>query len=81
MYIRLGEYNQAKELQEKALVIHKMIFGEEHADVARSYSNLASVYNRLGEYNRAKELLKKALRIYEKILVENDLYVEKVRNN
>ena len=34
MYNRLGEYNQAKELHEKALVIHKMIFGEEHADVA-----------------------------------------------
>ena len=35
----------------------------------------------VGEYNRAKELLEKALRIYEKILVENDLYLETVRNN
>ena len=39
------------------------------------------MYNSLGEYDGAKELLEKALRIYEKSLVENALYVEKVRNN
>ena len=49
MYYSLGEYNQAKELHEKALVIHKKIFGEDHAYVATSYNNLASVYNSLGE--------------------------------
>ena len=56
MYYSLGEYSQAKELHEKALTIRKKIFGEEHADVATSYSNLALVYNRLGEYNQAKDL-------------------------
>ena len=56
MYYSLGEYSQAKELHEKALTIRKKIFGEEHADVATSYSNLALVYNRLGEYNEAKDL-------------------------
>ena len=44
-----GKYNQAKERHEKALVIHKRIFGEDFADVATSYNNLASVYDRLGE--------------------------------
>ena len=39
------------------------------------------MYVSVGEYNQAKELLEKALRIYEKILVENDLHVEKIRNN
>ena len=34
VYTRLGEYNQAKELHEKALMIMKKIFGENHADVA-----------------------------------------------
>ena len=43
MYDILGEYNQAKELHEKALIIRKKIFGEDHADVATSYNNLASV--------------------------------------
>ena len=51
MYTHLGEYNQAKELHEKALMIMKKIFGENHADVATSYNNLALVYNSLGEYN------------------------------
>ena len=49
MYDNLGENNQAKELHEKALIIYKQIFGEDHADVARSYDNLALVYQRLGE--------------------------------
>ena len=56
VYYSLGEYNQAKELHEKALTIRKKIFGEDHADLASSYNNLASVYNRLGKYNQAKEL-------------------------
>ena len=71
VYNRLGEYNQAKELHENALMLYKEIFGEDHADVAISYSNLASVYDRLGEYNQAKELHKKALTIRKKTLRED----------
>ena len=67
MYTHLGEYNQAKELHETALKIRKKIFGEHHADVARSYNNLVSVYDSLVEYNQAKELHKKALTIRKKI--------------
>ena len=63
MYDTLGEYNQAKDLHEKALAIRKKIFGEDHADVARSYNDLALVYDTLGEYNQAKELHEKALTI------------------
>ena len=65
MHYSLREYNQTKELHEKALVIRKKIFGEDHAAVATSYNNLASVYNTLGEYNQAKELHEKALVIRE----------------
>ena len=71
VYHRLGEYNQAKELHEKALIIRKKIFGEDHADVATSYNNLALVYNSLGEYNQAKELHEKALTIRKKIFGED----------
>ena len=60
MYDNLGEYNQAKELHEKALIIRKKIFGEDHAAVATSYNNLALVCDTLGEYNQAKELHEKA---------------------
>ena len=51
VYNSLGEYNQAKEIHQKALMIRKKIFCEDHANVATNYNNLASVYNRLGEDN------------------------------
>ena len=71
MYESLGEYNQAKELHEKALIIYKTIFGEDHANVARSYNNLALVYDSLREYNQAKELHEKALTIRKNIFGED----------
>ena len=71
VYYNLKEYNQAKQLQEKALMICKKIFGEDHADVASSYNNLALVYEELGEYNQAKELHEKALMIRKKICGED----------
>ena len=71
VYYNLKEYNQAKQLQEKALMICKKIFGEDHADVASSYNNLALVYDELGEYNQAKELHEKALMIRKKIFGED----------
>ena len=43
MYYSLGEYNQANELNEKALTIRKKIFVEDHADIAWNYGKLASV--------------------------------------
>ena len=80
VYNSLGEYNQAKDLHEKALTIRKKIFDEDHADVATSYSNLALVYNSFGEYNQAKELYEKALTIRKKIFGEDHVYVETVRS-
>ena len=77
----LGEYNQAKELHEKALIIRKKIFGEDHADVATSYDNLALVYNCLGEYNQAKQLSEKALTIRKKIFGEDHADVATSYNN
>ena len=38
VYNSLGEYNQAKQLHEKALTIRKKIFGEDHVSVAGSRS-------------------------------------------
>ena len=40
-------------------MISKNIFGEDHANIATSYTNLASVYHSLGKYNQAKELQEK----------------------
>ena len=49
------EYIDAKEYHEKALIIRKKIFGEEHADVEASYNNLGNVHQDLEQYNEAKE--------------------------
>ncbi|KAM7445597.1 hypothetical protein ABFA07_005863 [Porites harrisoni] len=81
IYKNLKEYNQAKELHEKALMISKKIFGEDHADVAGSYDNLASVYNNLKEYNQAKELREKAMTIRKKIFGEDHAVVASSYNN
>ena len=56
-------------------MIRTKIFGEDHAHVATSYDNLASVYKNLGEYNRAKELYEKALMIRRKIFGEGHVDV------
>ena len=62
------------------MTIRKTIFGEDHADVATSYNNLASVYNRLGQYNQAKGLYEKALTIRKQIFGEDHKYVETIRS-
>ena len=77
----LGECNQAKNLHEKALIICKRIFSEDHADLASSYNNLADVYHSLGEYNQAKELHEKALTIRKKIFGEDHADVAKSYSN
>ena len=71
VYNSLGEYNQAKEFHEKALMIRKKIFCEDHADVGESYNDLALVCSSLGKYNQAKELHVKALTIRKKIFGED----------
>ena len=81
MYDNLGEYNQAKELHEKAVIIRKKIFGEDHAVVGTSYTNLALVYENLGEYNKVKELHGKAVIICKKIFGEDHADVATSYNN
>ena len=77
----LGQYNEAKEHYEKAVIIRKKIFGEEHADVAASYNNLGIVYQDLGQYNEAKEYYEKALIIKKKIFGEEHAAVATSYNN
>ena len=59
MYEHLGEYNQAKELHEKALMIMKQIFGEDHNYVERIRSELALVNKHL-KSSRAEDRHEKA---------------------
>ena len=68
-YSGLGQHNQAKECDEKALSSRKKIYGEEHPDVADSYHNLGVDYSGFGQHNQAKECHEKApLSIRKKIV-------------
>ena len=69
-YRKLGQHNEAKECDEKALIIRKTIYGEEHPEVAASYYNLAYDHRKLGQHNEAKECNEKALIIRKKIYGE-----------
>ena len=63
------------------MIIKKKIFGEEHANVASSYNNLANGFQRLGHYNEAKEYHQKALIIKKKIFGEEHAAVASSYNN
>ena len=81
VYNRLGEYQKAKGFHERALMIRRRVFGENHYDVASSYNNLASVYYSLGEYDPAKDLHEKALMIRKKIFGKDHANVAGSYNN
>ena len=51
-------------------MIIKMIYGEQHPEIAVRYYDLAVDYRELGQHNEAKECDEKALMIREKICGE-----------
>ena len=81
VYPSLGEYDQAKELTEKELIIWKNIFGLDHAHVATSYNDLRSVYYSQGEYDKAEEFCDKAQVTGKKIYGEDHADVATSYNN
>ena len=54
IYQDLGDFEQAKEYQQRALKIDLDKLGPEHVNVATSYFNLASIYQDLGDLEQAK---------------------------
>ena len=81
VYRNLGQYSEAKEYYEKALIIRKEIYAEHHGDVAASYNNLGTVYSDLGQYGEAKENHEKALIISKEIFGEHHAKVAESYNN
>ena len=81
VYRNLGQYCEAKEYYEKALIIRKEIYGEHHGDVAASYYNLGTVYSDLGQYSEAKGNHEKALIIRREIYGEHHGDVAASYNN
>lgn len=81
MYLLLNEDEKAEELQEKSLMIHKRILGENHRNTAASYCTMAVIYEHRKEYKKAKELYEKSLMIFEKAYEENESEIATIYNN
>jgi tetratricopeptide (TPR) repeat protein len=62
----IGEYEQAREILQKAIILNMKNFGPNHPSTAVRYSNLATVLTNLGEYAKARELLQISIIIDEK---------------
>ena len=58
---QLGQYAQARRLDEDTLARRREVLGDDHADTLISASNLAADLTRLGEYQKALELDKDTL--------------------
>lgn len=69
----LGENEEAKKCDEKALMVRKKTHGEEHPDVARSYGNLGSDYTALQRYEDTEECFEKTLMVEKKQLCETNI--------
>ena len=63
IYKDLGDLKQAKEYQQRALVIRLDKLGPEHVNIATSYNNLSLIYQDLGDLEKAKEYQERALAI------------------
>lgn len=63
-----GQYREAQQLAERALVLWEQALGPEHPEVAKSLNNLALLYSYRGDYREAERLHTRALAIREQAL-------------
>lgn len=68
---KLGEFNEAILVAEKALVAAKNEFGVNNNSYASSLNNLAYLYENIAQYEKAKPLYIEAIEIRKKLLGEN----------
>src|SRR5258708_1212199 len=71
LYHTQGKYEQAEPLFQRALKIHKQVYGKDHPDIASNLNNLAGLYDDHGKYDQAQPLSQRALPILEHILQPN----------
>jgi len=63
IYMGLKDYEEAIELNKKALAIWRDTLGKNHPNLSYSYINLALIYYKLGNYEEALTSNEKALKI------------------
>jgi serine/threonine-protein kinase len=66
-----GHLDVAKSLHERALAIHRRLFGERHPTVASDLLDLADIQQELGYYPAAEQLVRQALAINRPYYGEN----------
>lgn len=69
----LGDHKKALDYQQKALLIHRKIFPENHPDLAALYNSVGCTYCELGDLKKALEYQQKALAIREEALSVDSL--------
>ncbi|MFQ5572027.1 MAG: tetratricopeptide repeat protein, partial [Rhodothermales bacterium] len=68
VYWKLGLYDPAQPLFERALTLRRTLLGNEHEDVATSLNNLALLLYEKGDYDTAEPLFREALAMRRKLL-------------
>ncbi|KAH6972637.1 TPR domain protein [Ilyonectria destructans] len=63
-----GIYEEAEEMNRRALEIRERVLGREHPDTLTSISNLAGVLQYQGKYEEAEQMNRRALDASEKVL-------------
>ena len=69
-FLNKGRFREAQPLLERALATRRRLLGEEHADTATSYNNLAGSVGAQGKYAEAEASYRKALGTRQKLLGE-----------
>jgi tetratricopeptide (TPR) repeat protein len=67
-YRRLGVFDKALPLLQKALAIGRPVFGQDSADLAQSLNDLGVMLSERGDYAEAARSLEEALRMRRKVL-------------
>ncbi len=81
MAYKTQEFTRAEKLARAAVEIAIVVFGEQHADTAKSYNTLAFYLNVQGHYDEAEPLFRKALDIREAMLGEQHANTSMSYNN
>jgi tetratricopeptide (TPR) repeat protein len=77
----LGDYRRAIDYYEQALSIDRVVYGEQHPNVARELNNLGESWKDLGEYNKAIAYYEQALSIDRLVSGEQHPHVARELNN
>lgn len=81
VYRNLGLYDLAAPILEKALLLKRQVYGEDHLEVAAGLHTLAVLYDTQGKYQEAESFFRQSLAIKEKIFGREHPEVAKSLNS